>query len=33
MLAHYAVDSWFHAGGEMPEIMKVDIWKAGYSPN
>ena len=31
--AHYAVDSWFHAGGEMPEIMKVNIWKAGYSPN
>lgn len=29
---HYAVDSWFHAGGEMPEIVRVDVWKAGYDP-
>ena len=30
---HYVVDSWFHAGGEMPEIVTVDRWKAGYRPN
>ena len=31
--AHYAVDSWFHAGGEMPEIVKIETWKAGYDPD
>lgn len=28
----YAVDSWFHDNGEPPEIILLDIWKAGWSP-
>lgn len=29
----YAVDSWFHAGGEMPEIVELDTWRRGYEPD
>lgn len=30
--AHYAVDSWFHAGGKPSVSVPVGEWKAGYSP-
>jgi hypothetical protein len=28
----YAVDSWFHANGVPPEIVPLDVWRAGYRP-
>jgi hypothetical protein len=28
----YAVDSWFHANGVPPEILPLDVWRAGYRP-
>lgn len=28
----YAVDSWFHANGVMPEVLPVDKWLGGWSP-
>ena len=30
---HYAVDSWFHAGGKEPEIVTVEAWKSGFDPD
>ncbi|MGB0414164.1 MAG: hypothetical protein ACPGJU_06920 [Coraliomargarita sp.] len=29
----YAIDSWFHANGELPEVVTLAEWKAGFSPN
>lgn len=31
--AHYALDSWFYAGGEPPICVPVADWKAGYDPH
>ncbi len=31
--AHYALDSWFYAGGEPPICVPVSVWKAGYDPH
>lgn len=28
---HFAVDSWFHANGESPVIILLDLWKSGWS--
>ena len=28
----YAVDSWFYGNGEMPVIIHLDDWKAGWEP-
>ncbi|MAX52401.1 MAG: hypothetical protein CMH22_10515 [Methylophaga sp.] len=28
----YAVDSWFYGNGEMPVIIYLDDWKAGWEP-
>jgi hypothetical protein len=28
----FAVDSWFHANGVPPEIVPLELWKAGYDP-
>jgi hypothetical protein len=28
----YAVDSWFHGNGQAPEIVPLDMWLAGWSP-
>lgn len=28
----YAVDSWFHDNGELPEIVTAERWKAGWKP-
>lgn len=30
--ARFAVDSWFHANGEEPEIMPLELWQSGWSP-
>jgi hypothetical protein len=30
---HYALDSWFYAGGEPPICVPVAEWKAGYDPH
>jgi hypothetical protein len=30
--ARYAVDSWFHANGEPPEIVELARWRAGWQP-
>ena len=29
----YAVDSWFHDNGELPEIVPATSWKAGWKPD
>lgn len=29
----YAVDTWFHANGEPPEIVPVEAWLSGYDPD
>lgn len=29
----YVVDTWFHANGEPPEIVPVEVWLAGYDPD
>jgi len=28
----YAVDSWFHANGQRPEIVALEDWRAGWQP-
>jgi hypothetical protein len=28
----YTVDSWFHANGEMPEVVLLSEWLSGWSP-
>ena len=28
----YAIDSWFHANGELPEVLPLKEWRAGYNP-
>ena len=28
----WAVDSWFHANGVLPEVIDLDRWRAGYVP-
>lgn len=28
----YAVDSWFHDNGELPEVVPATAWKAGWKP-
>ena len=28
----FAIDSYFHANGELPEIVPLDIWVQGYDP-
>ena len=28
----FAVDSWFHRNGQPPELVPLDIWLAGWSP-
>jgi hypothetical protein len=28
----YAVDSWFHDNGELPEVVTATAWKAGWQP-
>lgn len=28
----WAVDSWFHANGEPPEVVNLEHWRAGYEP-
>lgn len=30
--ARYAVDSWFHANGEPPEVVALPLWRAGWKP-
>ncbi|MCK5425626.1 MAG: hypothetical protein KAI89_09645 [Emcibacter sp.] len=30
---HYAVDSWFHANGQEPEILPAALWSDGWSPS
>jgi len=30
--AEYVIDSWFHANGELPEVVSVAEWMAGYDP-
>ena len=29
---HFAVDSYYHANGEVPEIVPLDTWSGGYKP-
>lgn len=29
----YAVDSWFHGNGEPAEIVPIEAWKSGWSPD
>jgi len=29
----YVIDSWFHANGELPEVVTVEKWMAGYDPD
>lgn len=29
----YTVDSWFHANGERPEIVPLELWLTGWSPD
>jgi len=29
----YVIDTWFHANGELPEIVPVEVWLAGYDPD
>ncbi|MCW8962671.1 MAG: hypothetical protein OQL16_02660 [Gammaproteobacteria bacterium] len=28
----YAVDSWFHANGEQPEVVPINQWTSGFDP-
>ena len=28
----YAIDSWFHANGEPPEIVELEKWRQGWEP-
>lgn len=28
----FAVDAYFHANGEAPEVVPIDVWSAGYKP-
>ncbi|MCP5432300.1 MAG: hypothetical protein H6923_03415 [Alphaproteobacteria bacterium] len=28
----YVIDSWFHANGEAPEIVPVELWATGWGP-
>jgi hypothetical protein len=30
--AKWAVDSWFHGNGQLPEIVPLDQWKTGWRP-
>jgi hypothetical protein len=28
----YAFDSWFHANGELPEVVELETWRRGWEP-
>ena len=30
--ARWAVDSWFHGNGRLPEIVPLELWKTGWRP-
>jgi len=30
--ARWAVDSWFHENGKLPEIVPLELWKTGWRP-
>ena len=29
----FVIDSWFHANGELPEVVSLEDWMAGYDPD
>lgn len=31
--AQWAVDSWFHGNGRLPEIVPLELWKSGWRPS